>query len=78
MSKQDDDESREPGVTLGRLMAAERNALSALNTVKSLHSNLSEKDKKIQQLESEVAQLKGQLNGFNTRLAMVQGRGPTT
>lgn len=69
--------SNEPGLTLGRLVAAERNAVSALAEVKRVSAIAASLSDDLAKAKAEVVQLKGMLDVLNARTATLMGSGAT-
>lgn len=67
----------EPGLTLGRMVAAERNALAAVNGVKELRELYQPLLERLEKLELENAALKQQVAALNSRFYQSMGSGPT-
>lgn len=67
----------EPGVTLGRLIAAERNALAAVSAAKDMREKLGAALDRIDKLEAEQVAMKTAMQYVNVRLALMRGAGPT-
>lgn len=70
--------SNEPGLTLGRLVAAERNALAAIEAVKNLMEKTNGYTSRIQRLETENLDLKRELNVLRAMMYGNRGGGPTS
>ena len=69
--------SNEHGVTLGRLVAAERNALVALETVKSLAAKNNNLEKQVDKLLVENIEFRQQLSLLNAQIHGLRGSGST-
>jgi hypothetical protein len=68
----------EPGMNLGRLVAAERNALAAIETAKQAKNSTSEHEQKIARLESDNAAMKNDLVSLRGLVLALKGSGPTS
>jgi hypothetical protein len=69
--------SDEPGVNLGRLIATERNALTALATNQRQEKIISELLTRVSRLEAEIVEMKLELQQVRSLIAMKAGGGPT-
>ncbi len=69
----------EPGLTLSRLVAAEKNALAAIEIARMARKESSELRQRVAQLEAELAAIKGAIEQHRLQvLAMIRvGSGPT-
>jgi hypothetical protein len=67
----------EPGLTLGRLIAAERNALTAINIAEQARASSADAQQKIGRLESENQALRQEINQVRLIAALKAGNGPT-
>lgn len=70
--------SNEPGLTLGRLIAAERNALAAIEAAKANNQNQLQLRNRVARLEAEVVNLKSEAQRLRALLpTFALGSGPT-
>lgn len=69
--------SNEPGLTLGRLVAAERNALAAVQECKRLSARVSSLEGELNKARAENSNLALQLGALNARTASLIGSGAT-
>lgn len=69
--------SNEPGLTLGRLIAAERNALAAINTLKALEKRLAGYEQQLTQIRAENVQLSQRINALQLQIVAGMGNGST-
>ena len=69
--------SNEPSNTLGRLIAAERNALAALEQAQQAIKLAGSLDGRVQAKEQKIAQLEQHIASLNGRLAAMMGSGAT-
>ncbi len=69
--------SNEPGLSLGRLVAAERNANASLQAAKNLSEQVSALDAQVKKLQAQLAQSEAMLAALNGRTAAMIGSGPT-
>lgn len=69
----------EPGLTLSRLVAAEKNALAAIEIAKLARKESSEMRQRVTQLEAEVAALKQAIEAQRSQMFALAriGTGPT-
>lgn len=70
--------SNEPGLTLGRLVAAERNALAAIESVKNVNARTGDYAERLQRLEQQVIDLVRENNILKARMYGAVGGGPTS
>ena len=69
--------SKEPGVTLGRLIAAERNALTALQLGQANIKTQTESADLIGRQEKKIAQLEQEITNLRQLVVRRMGSGPT-
>jgi len=69
--------SDEPGVSLGRLIATERNALTAISGQKAAEVKIEDLTRNLYQMQVQVALLQEQITALQVRLASMMGNGPT-
>jgi hypothetical protein len=62
----------EPGVTLTRLVAVERNAVAGIQTAKAAHETASDAMQRLMKAEAEVAALKNTLTALRSELALIK------
>ena len=67
----------EPGLTLGRLIAAERNALAGVEVSRRAESDVAALTQRVSRLELEVVQLKEAMARLNARVYSMMGSGAT-
>jgi hypothetical protein len=67
----------EPGLTLGRLIAAERNALTAIQVAQDALKSFSDLLLRVQRLEAENQSLRIEINQVRVIAALKIGNGPT-
>ena len=67
----------EPGVTLGRLIAAERNGLAGANLASQHAGEIAELRGRVGALEGQVLALLAQINALQVQAAMARGTGAT-
>lgn len=65
------------GCHLGRLVAAERNALAAIELAKKVSAELGDVQGENVKLTRQVIQLSEQVNALQVKIAMMRGTGPT-
>jgi hypothetical protein len=69
--------SHEPGVNLGRMIAAERNAMAGVELAKAAMRRVSDADIRIAALENHIVFLTNELQQVRTLAAIRAGNGPT-
>lgn len=69
--------SKEPGLTLGRVVAIERNALAAIEAVKQMNVRVSQLEAQLETVHAQKLQLEQQIQALNVRIAMMAGNGST-
>ena len=62
---------------LGRLIAAERNAVTAINFCKELRETVAKLAARVEQTAAENVQLRQELNSVRAQLYATRGGGPT-
>lgn len=67
----------EPGMNLGRLVAAERNALAAIETLKQLSERLQATESGVSRLQEENQQLHQRINALQLQIVRLMGSGAT-
>lgn len=70
--------SNEPGLSLGRLVAAERNAAAALNLTKELSRRLTVAEARLLKAETQAQQDAQTIAALNGRTAALIGSGSTS
>lgn len=69
--------SNEPGLTLGRLVAAERNALAALQAAKRLTQENADLRDKVTNMQKETILMRDQISAMQVQMAGLRGSGAT-
>jgi hypothetical protein len=69
--------SNEPSLNLGRLIAAERNAITALSGQKTAENKLVDMTRRLDQTQAQLAFVQEQITALQVRLAGIMGSGPT-
>ena len=69
--------SGEPGLTLSRMIAAERNALAGIESARLARIEIAAAMTRIAQLEGEVVAMKADAERMRGILALSRGTGPT-
>lgn len=69
--------SKEPGLTLGRVVAIERNALAAIEAAKQMNVRVSQLEAQLETVHAQKLQLEQQIQALNVRIAMMAGNGST-
>ncbi len=70
--------SQEPGVTLSRLIAVERNALAAIEAADQARQQFGELRQQLVTVQAENVQLKARIEALTAQMAMAMGSGPTS
>lgn len=69
--------SHEPGLTLGRLVAAERNALAALEALKHSQQQRAELAQRLARIEADNVRLAQRVDALTARVVVMMGTGAT-